>query len=190
MSTLGVKNLICLLERDVHAGKVNLDNAVITIMREIRRRDPSIETYLPFLRALQAMGDIKSISELLDFIVSMDCFILYYFIKDKTFCSSVVSIGHECGWDVVRSSLLTMFNTHSSSNIEQCCAFLKEMVALHAEKDLCKSLLRIIVRVMADEEDATSSSSSKYLSWKYHRNNGPPAAYTGARNLSLDCLVY
>ena len=176
-STLGVNNLICLLEQDVHAGKVNLDDAVITVMREIRRRDPSIETCLPFLRALQAMGDIKSISELLHFIVGTHSYILRGFIKVTTFCSSVVCIGHEYGWDVVRSSLLTMFSEHSSSSIEECCAFLKEMVTLYTEEDLCKSLLGITVEAMTHEQDAASGMSSKYSSWKHYRRNRPPRVY-------------
>ena len=177
MSILGVKHMICLLEQDAHAGKVNLDNAVMAIRREILRRDPSMETCLPFLRALQAMGDIKSISELLDFIVGAPSYTFGSFIKDTTFCSSVVSIGHEYGWDVVKSPLLTMFHKHSSRDIEECCAFLKEMVTLCAEEDFCQSLLSVIVGVMAYKQDVKSSSSSKYLSWKYYRDSGPPTAY-------------
>ena len=64
------------------------------------------------------------------FIVVTPSYILSRFIKNTTFCSPVVSIGHEYGWDVVKSLLLTMFiiSIHQVIATEGCCAFLKEMV--------------------------------------------------------------
>ena len=69
-----------------------------------------------------------------------------------------------------------MFARCSSNNVEKYCILLSKMTASKKpdeEKDLCKDLLSITVKVMADEKDATPASSAEKLSW-YYRGYPPP----------------
>ena len=170
MGLLGLDNTISLFEQDVIAGKWSVEDVKWDIVREINRRDPSVQTFISFLRALKDMADIILIAKMLDVLALEQCYILSRFIKDDSFCSTVVSIGQEYGWDVVKSPLRTMFAMNSSSNIEEYCSFLKKIITFGGGKDLCKSLLGVIVKDIADKEDDTSISSCEtYSSWVYCR---------------------
>ena len=57
-----------------------------------------------------------------------------------------------------------MFARCSSDNVEKYCILLSKMIASKKPdegKDLCKDLLSIIVKVLADEKDATPTSSAE-----------------------------
>ena len=167
---LGLDNMISLFEQDVNAGRWSMEDVKRDIMMEISQMDTSVPIFLSFLRALKVMADIILIAEMLDDLAIKQCYILNRFIKDDTFCSTIVSIGQEYGWDIVKCSLQTMFTENSSGNIEEYCSFLKKIITLGGGMDICKSLLGVIVKVIADKEDDTSDSScDSYSSWVYCR---------------------
>ena len=122
------------------------------------------------------IGDSKSISELLGIIAGTNH---YDFIGDTTFHSLIMAIGHRHGWNILKSPLQTMFGACATNNIEKYCIFLDKMVTskkLADDKDLCKNLLAIVVKFLADEQDAISISiSTSYLSY-----------YSGYKS----CVVY
>ena len=170
MDLLGLDSTITLFEQDVIAGRWGVEDVKGDIKREISRRDPSVPTFVLFLRALKVTADIILIAKMLDDLAFEQHYILSRFIKDDTFCSIVVSIGQEYGCDVVKSPLLTMFTRNLSGHIEEYCSFLKKMITLGGGTDLCKSLLVVIVKAIADkEDDASNSSCDSYSSWVYCR---------------------
>ena len=62
------------------------------------------------------------------------------------------------------SPLQTVFARCSSHNVEKYCILLSKMTASKKrdeEKDLCKDLLSITVKVLADEKGATPTSSAE-----------------------------
>ena len=179
---IGMSNMVSLFKQDVDAGKKGLDNIARDIMREMRHNIPSVKSCLSFLHALLVIADTKLIAEMLDVIAGYTVsYSNYSFIEDTTFYGFVKSISHKYGWDILKSPLLTMFAKCSTNNVEKYCTFLKEMTTsakLSNEKDLYKNLLSMIVKVLADEEDATPSSSgiTSSFSWLY-RDYQPPKAY-------------
>ena len=168
MSVIGVSNMIKFLKQDVDAGKKDLDSTARDIMKEMRSVNPGHQSCLALLRALQEIGDTKLIAEMLDVIAGIkDSYNFNCIIKDTTFCSLLMSIAHRHGWDILKSPLQAMFGRCSSSNVEEYCTFLKRMIASKKpddEKDLYKDLLSIIVKVLAEEPDATPDRDSSFSS--------------------------
>ena len=168
-AVIGMDNLIQLFKQDVDAGKKGLNNVAREIMREVCHNRPSLKSCVSFLHALVVIADTKLISEMLDVIVGFnDDYCYKSFIEDATFRSSVVSISHKHGWDILKSPLQAMFATCSTMYVESYCTFLKEMITskeLGDEKDLYTNFLSIIVKVLDNEEDATTDGSSS--SWWY-----------------------
>ena len=136
MVLLGLDSTITLFEQDAIAGRWTVEDFKGDIKREISRRDSSVPTFVLFLRALKVTADIILIAEMLDDLAFKQYYILSRFIKDDTFCSTVVSVGQECKWDVVKSPLLTMFTRNLSSYIEEYCSFLKKIITLDGGTDL------------------------------------------------------
>ena len=178
-TVIGMNNTVQLFKQDIDAGKKGLDNVARDIMREMCNGSPSIQSCLSFLHALQGIDDTKLIAEMLDVMAGIEESCGFgSFIEDDTFYSSVMAIGHKHGWDILKSPIQTMFTVCSSSNVEKYCVFLNKIIVsgkLVHEKDLCTNLLTIIVKVLADEPDATPNSSSS-SSWLY-RSYQPPKVY-------------
>ena len=177
-AVMGVSNMARLFKQDVDAGRKDLDEVAKDIIREMRRNDPSVESCLTFLHSLLVLGDKKLIASMLDVMAGVKGSYSYSsgFIDDS-FASLVMSIAHTHGWDILMSPLQIMFTRCSPSNVEKYCAFLKRMIISKKpddDKDLYKNLLSNIVKVLAEESDATpnrSSSSWMYASYK------PPKVY-------------
>ena len=56
------------------------------------------------------------------------------FIKDVTFCSSVASIVHMYGWEILKSPFQTKFAKYSSYNVGKYCIFLKMVVSSYMKR--------------------------------------------------------
>ena len=70
----------------------------------------------------------------------------------------MLSIASKHERHILKSPLQTMFARFSSDNVEKYCVLLSKMTASKKpdeEKDLCKDLLSITVKVLADEKGAT-----------------------------------
>ena len=68
------------------------------------------------------IGNAKMIAEMLDVIADINGSYSYgTFIKDVTFCSSVASISHMYGWEVLKSPFQTMFAKCSSYDVGKYC---------------------------------------------------------------------
>ena len=178
-AVIGVSNMARLFKQDVDAGRKDVDDIARDIIQELRHDSPSVQCCLSFLHSLQVLGDTKLIAETLDVIAGIKESYSYSgnFIEDATFSSSVMSIAHRHGWDILKSPLQTMFTRCSSKNVEKYCTFLKRMITSKEpddEKDLYKNLLNVIVKVLAEEPDATCTSSSS--SWMYGSYK-PPKVY-------------
>ena len=178
-AVIGVSNMARVFKQDVDTGKKDLDDVAKDIIREMRHNSPSVQSCLSFLHSLQVLGDTKLIAEMLDVVVNIKESYNSSYISDATFASSVMSIAHKHGWDILKSPLQTMFTRCSSSNVEKYCVFLKRLIASKKpddEEDLCKDLLSIIVKVLAEEPDATCNSSTPSSSWMYSSYR-PPKVY-------------
>ena len=162
-----LSEMIRLFTQDVKAQKGDLVDSANNIMRRARCEGLSVDLSLPFLHALIKSGNRKSIAELLDIIASR---IKYYIIENSTFCSLIMSIGHKHGWNILDSPLQAMFSKCSSENVDRYCTFLKNLLAskkLGNGKNLCQSLLSIIVKFLNDEQDATPINPSTPYSSNY-----------------------
>ena len=162
-AVIGESDMVSLSKQDVRPEE---DAGAHDIIRKARSEGLSLESSLSSLRALIVIGDSKSISELLDIIAN----IRYNdFIGDATFHSLIMAIGHRHGWNILKSPLQTMFGTCSSNKVEKYCTFLNKMITskkLGDGKDLCNSLLAIVVKFLADEQDAVPISvSTSYISY-------------------------
>ena len=179
-AVIGIGNMVELFKQDVHANKKVLDNVARDIIREMHNKDPSVESCLLFLHSLQVMPDTKLIAEMLDILAgNKECYRYNNVIGYSSFSSLVLSIASKHGWNILKSSLQTIFAKCSSDNVKKYCTFLNRMTAsreLDEEKDLYKNLLSITVKVVADEEDPTPNSSALKLSW-YYRGYQPPIVY-------------
>ena len=163
-AVLGRSDMVSLSKQDVRAEK---DGGAHDIIRKARCEGVSLESFLSSLRALIVIGDSESISELLGIIAGINH---YDFIGDATFLSLIMAIGHRHGWNILKSPLQTMFGACASNNIEKYCTFLNKMVTskkLSGDgKGLCNHLLAIVVKFLADEQDAIPISiSTSYLSY-------------------------
>ena len=169
-SVIGISTMVKLFQQDVDAARRGLDDVARNMLIEIRRSRPSVHTCILFLQALQVVGDIKLIAEMLDVIAGIKESYGFYgsFIGDATFFSSLMAIGHKHGWNILKSPLQAMFANCSSSSVEKYCAFLNKITSseMGHEKDLCTNLLSVIVKVLVDEPDATPDSSSSSM-WLY-----------------------
>ena len=178
-AVIGVLNMVRLFKQDVDAGKSGVNDVAKDILRELRCSGLSVQSCILFLHALQVIGNTKLIAEMLDVIVGIkETYSFGSFIEDATFCSSVMAIGHKHGWDILKSPLQAMFAKCSSSDVEKYCTFLNKVIAsekLGHEKDLCTNLLSIIVKVLADEQDATPNNTMS-STWLY-RSLEPPRIY-------------
>ena len=176
-AVIGVSNMVELFKQDINAGKKGLVNVARDIIREMHHKEPSIESCLSFLHSLLLLADTKLIVEMLDVIAGIKHSYSYNcVIGSSTFCDLVLSIASKHGWDILKSPLQTMFARCSSDNVEKYCTLLSKMTASKKPdegKDLCKDLLSITVKVLADEKDATPTSSAEKLSW-YYRGYPPP----------------
>ena len=174
MTVIGLSNMIELFKQDVDARKKDLDSTARYLMKEMRSSNPEFQSYLTFLLALQETADTQLIAEMLDVIAGMEASYRFNsFIEDTTFCSLLISVSCRYGWDILKSPLQTMFGKCSSNNVEKLCAFLKRLIIsgkLDEEKDLCKDLLCIIVKVLTEEKDATLDRNSSFRGFQHHRN--------------------
>ena len=177
-AVMGVSNMTRLFKQDVDAGRKDLGDVAKDIIREMRHNGPSVESCLTFLHSLLVLGDKKLIADMLGVIAGIKGSYGYSsgFI-DEAFATSVMSIAHKHGWDIIKAPLQTMFTRCSSSDVEKYCTFLKRMIISKKpddDKDLYKNLLSNIVKVLTEEADATPNRSSS--SWMYGSYK-PPKVY-------------
>ena len=157
---IGVENMISLFEQNVTVGNGGLVDTANDIIKEIRYKGVSCSSSLSFLSALNVITDTKLIAELLNVIANNGA--CHRYMENTTFYSSILSIAYTHGWDILESPLQTMFASCSSRDVEKYCTFLEKMIAskkLGCRKKLCQNLLGIIVKFLADEEDATPPRS-------------------------------
>ena len=109
-------------KQDVDTGKRDLVDVAMEILREMHHTRPSVQSGLQFLYALQVISNAKLIAEMLDLIAHINGSYSYgTFIEDVTFCSSVASISHIYGWEVLKSPFQTMLSKYSSYDVGKYC---------------------------------------------------------------------
>ena len=166
-AVVGLNKVVRLFAQEVKAQKGDLVGAANDIMKQVRHESLPVDSSLAFLRALKELGNSKLISEHLDIMANS---VPYSIVENPTFCSLIMSIGHKHGWDIVDSPLQTMFAGCSSFNVDMFCTFLEKLLAAKKpdkDRNLCQSLLSVIVKFLNDEQDAIPINRSTPYSSKY-----------------------
>ena len=158
MKNLGITNLMDYLGK-LHLKKGQDMNELEAIAQQIL-----LSSNLSFLSAdlsvslLRVFVSIGKLDPILKFFEKISYSRL---IESSSFSDQAIAIGLKYGWDILKPHLQAIFNNLSSSNsMESYVQFLYKISEKPSEvqKCICQDLAEVVVRVLSNEEDATSFS--------------------------------
>ena len=157
---LGIKKIVHVLKNKL---KKNAKRAEVEILAQdlvqecalpVHSKSMCVETFVSLFHSLRSLGKVELVSKFLENIASSTC--QTSLIVNSSFSSEIVASGKKFGWNLLRSPLQSMVEKIPASDVGKFCQFLyciSQQPCTDVQKDVCRSLAQVVVRVLSRTED-------------------------------------
>ena len=126
----------------------------------------SVESYVSFLGTVRSFCEEELVSKAFDLIAAAS--MPNSFVSDSSFISEVLAVGRQFGWNVLKSSLVAIFNAGISSDMRffdsyyQFLSKISQTQSSVAQGDVCRGLAGVVVSALTKEPNTKANSLPSY----------------------------
>ena len=142
---------------------------ICALSDDVNQSRTSAESCESLLHVLLEIGDASRILDGFKLVLNSCSASL---IPRESFSEKVLTIGHTCGWNVLKAPLKASFHKFVTpdSELKDYCKFLQRIYSSHSsdgQKDVCQVLVSVVVTVLSTETDTAGFSIARGKEFLY-----------------------